>query len=138
MKIYLAAAWSRQLEIRAVAAELNELPGIQVVSRWLNEPTLPPRVENIDEFRQSRAVLDLEDVLGTEVLVRFTDDLSAETVPSRLASGARMFEMGYAYATQKKVVVVGGHQPIFDYLPEIIHVNDVEELKAWILENNRG
>lgn len=138
MKIYLAAAWSRQLEIREVAAELNELAGVQVVSRWLYEPTLPPDAEDLNKFRQARASDDLEDVLNTEVLVRFTDRITTNRVLSSLVSGARMFEMGYAYAQGKKIVAVGGHQPIFDYMPEIIHVNDVEELKAWILENNRG
>ena len=45
MKIYLAAAWSRQSEIRAVAAELNQLDGVQVENEGLfvTSTYYPPR-----------------------------------------------------------------------------------------------
>jgi hypothetical protein len=43
-----------------------------------------------------------------------------------------MFEMGLAYALGKPIVVVGGIQPIFDYLPTINHVRDIGELNGII------
>jgi nucleoside 2-deoxyribosyltransferase len=135
MRLYLAAAWSRKAEIKAIAQELNNLTiGVHVGARWLDEedPTYggPPATE----FRRERARIDVADVKSADVIVRFTDDLSSPTVPSGLASGARMFEMGYAYAFKKIIIVVGGIQPIFDYLPEIIHVEDIPALKEKLIE----
>lgn len=130
MKVYLAAAWSRREEIRLIAEDLNTLPEIQVEARWLSEPS--PEVWTVD-FLQQRAIADVQDVGSVEVLVRFTDDLSGPTVPSQLATGARMFEMGLAYALGKTIFVVGGTQPVFDYLPNIVHVKNVEELKLKLI-----
>jgi len=139
MILYLAASWSRQAEIRKISEELNGLEGIHVNSRWLEERTYSPTDRSHkDRFRRLRAEEDVADVAAADVLVRFTDDMSAKTVPVSLISGARMFEMGYAYALGKTIVVVGGHQPIFDYLPSIVHVKDLQELKKWIKENSRG
>lgn len=131
MQLYLAASWSRKDEIFAVSQALNEIPGVHVEARWLSEPV--PAVYD-DQFRAERAQHDVDDVLAADILVRFTDDLSTPTVPSSLATGARMFEMGLAYAFQKIIIVVGGHQPIFDYLPNIYHVSGVETLKGKLIE----
>lgn len=136
MRIYLAAAWSRKDEMNGIAQELNRIPGVYVDSRWLSEEASEYGGQPILEVRRNRAQIDVSDVSDADVLVRLTDDLSAKMIPSCLATGARMFEMGLAYSLGKKIVVVGGYQPIFDYLPEIIHVKDVEELKVWISENN--
>jgi hypothetical protein len=83
----------------------------------------------LDDFRRQRAQEDVEDVRAARILVRFTDDLNRPTVPAGLATGSRMFEMGLAYALGKIIIVVGGTQPIFDYLPGIFHLHDVAELK---------
>lgn len=140
MKIYLAAAWSRKNEIASLAQELNKIPGIEVNARWLHEPTTGVVSgqesyggSDVFQFRQARALYDVEDVTDSDMLIRFTDDLSGAFVPARLASGARMFEMGLAYAQKKPIVVVGGFQPIFDYLPGIIHLRCPAELKQFLL-----
>lgn len=127
MKLYLAGAWSRKAEIAAIAEELNKIPGIIVDARWLFEEV---PVEYNEAFRRERARMDVEDVRAADILVRFTDDLTKPTVPSGLATGARMFEMGLAYQMNKPIIVVGGHQPIFDYLPEIQHLLNVNRLKV--------
>jgi nucleoside 2-deoxyribosyltransferase len=141
MRIYLAGAWARKQEIKAVADDLNSLGyGIYVDSRWLDEKQIEYGGEEgtPDEIRRERAEIDISDVEDADMVVRFTDDLSAPTVPSSLATGARMVEMGVAIALGIPVVVVGGHQPIFDYLPEVTHVKDVDELKQYLLEEARG
>lgn len=132
MQLYLAAAWSRKDEVRGIAEELNKIPGVKVVARWLFEPKPNYGGEDIMSFRQARAIADVEDVAAANVLVRFSDDLSHATVPASLATGARMFEMGFAFAHGKKIIVIGGFQPIFDYLPGIIHLRTVDELKAYL------
>lgn len=120
--IYLAASWSRRREIQLVAVKLVQRE-FKVTSGWLYREIAP----------ESAALMDLEDVGRADTLVRFSDAgvvLPADslTVHFSLATGARHFEMGYAYATGKRMIVVGGRQNIFDSLPYIEHVKDEEEL----------
>lgn len=142
LKIYTAAAWSRRDEIAGVVDELVQIPGIEITARWLREPTvLGSKIVRGNRFRRRRAQEDVADVLRADMLVRFSDDLSGSTVPAKLATGSRMFEMGLAYAKGKQIVVVGGYQPIFDYLPGIVHLRHVDELKhylAGITRRKRG
>lgn len=126
MKLYLAAAFSRQQEMRDYADELEGM-GLHVTSRWLTEPPKP--LVGQQKFLRDRALDDVADIRGCDVLVRFTDDLSASTIPSQLATGGKMFETGLAYSLAKTVYIVGGHQNIFDNLPGIQHVKDFGELK---------
>ncbi len=136
LRIYIAAAWSRREEMANVAENLKAaIPGIEITSRWLQEPIGGLRMHEPElpsSFRQRRALEDLTDVRRADVLIRFTDDLSGETVPARLATGSRMFEMGIAYERAMKIIVVNGFQPIFDHLPSITHVQNVTELKNYL------
>lgn len=139
MRIYLAAAWSRKAEIRAVAVELNKIsPDIFVHSRWLEEPGDTYGGVKNETTPTQRAQTDIDDVAAADVLVRFTDDLTQPMVSSKLVTGARMFEMGYAYALGKDIVVVGGIQPIFDYLPHVVHVENVYQLKEYLIAKELG
>lgn len=128
---YFAAAWSRREEMRELAALLERLiPGFTVNSRWIKEePCFGLRGKKLNAFKQRRAMEDREDVYAADVLIRFADDLSAEMVPSKLATGARMTEMGFALGNAIPVIVVGGKQCIFDWLPEVQHVKNVVSLK---------
>jgi ACR3 family arsenite efflux pump ArsB len=125
MKLYLAAAFSRRKEILKVASKLHGL-GYTITSRWLAEA---PNMNLVQV-----AIRDLSDVRASDILIRFTDDLSMELVQSHLCTGSRMFEAGVAYEHGIQVVVVGGYQPIFDHLPDINHVRDVKELIKWLKE----
>lgn len=127
MKIYIAASWSRRSEIRKVASELEEL-GVRVGSRWLGE-CHKPSSSGREKFLRETALIDVADVRACDALVRFADDLTEMRVPSHLATGARMFEMGLAYALGKPIYVVGGKQNVFDRLPNLIHIKDAEHLK---------
>jgi len=120
LKIYIAAAWSRRDEMIEVAAQLSKIPGVKINSRWLGPQPNAKRL---------RALEDVADVRHADLLIRFTDDLTREFVPARLATGSRMFEMGMAYERKIPVIVVGGIQPIFDYLPRITHVRHLDELR---------
>src|SRR5579859_691657 len=110
LKIYIAAAWHRQLEMRQVGEELKAA-GFIVTSRWLYE--VPATGSRIKRERSKRlwAYRDIADVRKADVLVRFTDDLSGKAVPAQWATGSRMFEMGLAYERQMGIVAVGGYQP---------------------------
>jgi hypothetical protein len=129
-RVYLAAAYSRKAEIKTIADELIHL-GVDVQARWLQEPNGGPNAS--PEFLRERAEIDEEDVMCADVLIRFTDNLDKLYVPSYLATGARMVEMGMARANGAEIIVVGGHQCVFDYWEEVIHVATVEELKMYLL-----
>lgn len=128
MKVYLAAAWSRQKEIKGYAARLNDLD-VEVTSRWLDE-IHPTDGTNFHKFLRETALIDVEDVLRADAIVRFSDkeEMGFPLANSKLVSGARMFEMGLAWKEGKPIIVVGGHQNVFDYLPNIVHLKDVNSL----------
>jgi hypothetical protein len=132
MKVYLAAAFCRKEEILEVAHQLEEL-GITVTSRWLTEQKDVPTDTSKSAFLAERAQIDLDDIDRADVLVRFSDDLSSPTVPSHLATGSRMGETLYARCRHKDIIIVGGHQCVFDYLPDIYHVKNVEEMKSFLV-----
>ncbi len=132
MRVYLAAAYARKLEMRAVETFLSDIPNVVITSRWLGEETgsyCPPDPPG-------RARMDVEDIEACDVLVRFTDNLVGfDKVPARLATGARMWETGFAFASGKPCIIVGGHQCVFDYLPHMIHVRGLAELRSWLKEH---
>jgi nucleoside 2-deoxyribosyltransferase len=131
VKIYLAASFSRQAEMRDVAIRLVGLD-VEITSRWLFEEQGMKHGNARRKHMMKCAFTDLEDVRAADVLVRFTDDLTPTMVPSHLATGARMGEMMYAYAIGKPVIVVGGYQNVFDYLPNIVHLNDTNALIQYL------
>jgi hypothetical protein len=113
---------------------------IQVTSRWLDEHTCPKGTP-FDAFMQEMAEIDLYDILAADVFVRFTDDdvhvgKLTKKVPASLATGSRHFECGYAFRHGKQIIVVGGYQNVFDYLPTIEHVKNVDELITYLKEQS--
>lgn len=132
MKIYLAAAWSRQAEIREFAPELEGL-GHEITSRWLYEQPAPVGQDREQHLRET-AFIDVQDVRKADILVRFTDSkfIRQEMVPGHLLSAARMFEFGLAWAEGIPVVVVGGIQNVFDRLPNVVHLPNKEALVKFL------
>lgn len=132
MKVYLAAAWSKRLEISQVADRLRAY-GVIVTSRWLEEESTDPRTTDKEDYLQERAEIDLQDIDEADVLIRFTDtEQNQKVVASRLLSGARMVEFGYALGKGKRVFVVGGAQNIFDRLSWVTHFITVDKLIKYI------
>lgn len=127
LKVYLAAAFSRQAEVAKIAEDLKS-NGVIITSRWLTEQKYRPTESEKVEYLAKRAQEDLDDIDQADILVRFTDDLGAPMVPSHLATGSRMGEMLWAMSKDKPVLVVGGYQCVFDYLPKVLHAKTVEEL----------
>jgi nucleoside 2-deoxyribosyltransferase len=130
MKIYLAAAWGRREEILRVADRLR-LVGVEITSNWLTEEE-GMQSGSKERFLRERAYVDLQDVDRADVLVRFADTPRTRSVPRALISGARMFEMGYAKAKGKGLIVVGGKQHVFDRLADVIHVKDADALVRFL------
>jgi hypothetical protein len=157
MKVYLASAWSRRSEMQTIAKNL-ELMGHEITSRWLvnekDSSTFPAdgKASQIDtNAREAKhtenALNDVEDVLSADAIIRFSDapEMVWPLVPARLLSGARNFEFGLFYGIdyllkkwnernpdiplpRRLLFVVDGKQNIFDRLPEVMHINDINKM----------
>lgn len=130
MRVYLASSFSRQAEMRDVRAAL-EAYGVEITSRWLEE-SYSLKGYGKHRFARECAYTDLEDVKRADIVVRFSDDLSGDLIPSKLGTGARMVEFGYALALGKTLIVVSGIQNVFDFLPQVVHLKDTNELIRYL------
>lgn len=133
-KIYLAARYSRRVELCGYRADLEAL-GIEVTSRWLNgshqldnqgipitddgERRFEAGDPSVDHLRAHFATEDVADVLAAEVLVAFTEE--PRVANSR---GGRHVELGIALASGKHVVVIGPRENVFCWLPQVEHHAD--------------
>jgi predicted metal-dependent HD superfamily phosphohydrolase len=131
MKVYLAARFDRKDEMKALSLLLNEL-GIECTSRWLDEKTAPKGKKNYERFITNTAQIDADDVYAADTLIRFSDDLSTTKVPSRWCTSSRFEETGMAYAWGKKIIIVGGHQSLFDRFQNRVHVQGTAELLRYL------
>lgn len=123
-KIYLAARYSRRDEMRQIAYELEELHGHAVVSTWLMEinPLNTKLGDDSPEFYRETAQTDLADIDKADTFVFFAED-PLVGVPR----GGRHVEFGYAYATGKRMVVIGAEENIFHYLTDVFVFPTVED-----------
>ncbi len=136
MKIYLAAWYERNAEMRRYRAELEAL-GHMVTSRWIDQhggeltASMPER--EIDDNLQGAALYahkDLEDLNAANVMIFFAS-------PNGEGKGGRHFELGYAIAKQKPIIHIGRRENVFQALPTIAHydtwpeflMNDVTFMK---------
>src|SRR5208282_438343 len=139
MKVYLAAAMHRRMEIQKIVPRITAL-GITITSHWLGETAEQTAIWNqkthTDAERREHFVFmaaqDASDVRRSDVVVRFSDDLSTDTVPAKWCTASRMEECGMAHAWGKQIVIVGGHQSLFDNFAGRVHVADVDALIAFL------
>ena len=107
MKIYLAACFRQQAEVRTKADELTTL-GHECTSRWRFEP---PKGDGSEpesaEHYMRAAAADLEDINRADVLVLLTGNVST--------TGGKHFELGYAIGSGKMVVLVGPVENVFHW-----------------------
>jgi hypothetical protein len=116
MKIYLAARFERQAEMRDVARLLRAY-GYVVTSRWLEVDGLRVGTDEAPFY----AAQDVEDVAAAEVLILFTE-------PERVSRGGKDVEMGLAFGLGRTVYVCGPRVNIFHYLPAVRWFPTVVEL----------
>jgi len=115
--------------MRIVAARLDS---VTITSRWLFENQGMKHGNSREKFMRECAFTDINDVRACDVFVRFTDDLTPITIPSHLGTGARHFETGLAYALGKTIIIVGGRQNVFDFIPSFVHLKDTEALVRYL------
>lgn len=142
MKIYLAARYSRRLELCGYREELAAL-GHEVTSRWLNgshqldnqgipisddgERRFEEGDPSVDHLRAHFAAEDLVDVITAETLVAFTEEPRSGN-----SRGGRHVELGIALGTGKRVIIVGPRENVFCWLPQVEWYPDWAHLAmAW-------
>lgn len=126
MKLYIAARSERAAEADHVADKLIER-GHEVISTWHMEPasafdayvngTMPAGMQ------QHLAERDLAQLLACDGLI-----FLAEEPGSKWARNARFVEFGIALVSGHVLFLVGPHENIFSYHPNITKVSGTEEL----------
>lgn len=114
MKIYVAAMYSKRIEVREHHARILQEAGHEVTARWLWEGGLPGS-------EVASAFKDIEDVARADALVLVTNPIG-----TNFSGGGRCVEMGYAMAAGKLVIVVGERENIFCWHPDVFVVASME------------
>jgi hypothetical protein len=128
MKVYLAAAYERNPEMRVIRDQLVQL-GHEVTSRWIDQhggedlaPIEGVGLNTSPGVYVKFAYKDLDDVDAAETVVHFTGG----------GRGGRHTEFGYALARGKALVLVGEREHVFHSLPSIEWYPDPASfLQAW-------
>ena len=122
--IYLAGQYARRDELRGYAGLLT-MAGLTVNSRWLLEDApLHHSLEDFEtEWKRLTALKDYWDIQRADTMIFFAE--SPENQPRR---GGRHVEFGMALALGKKVLVVGGRENIFHFMPGVKHYETFQEL----------
>lgn len=133
MRIYLAARYSRRLELCGYREQLRSI-GHTVDAVWLNgEHQISDHGTPIGEsgealvegddgsttgraaaLRQKFAREDYRDVIMSDLLIAFT-----EPPRSNASRGGRHVELGIALGTMKRVWIVGPRENIFCWLEDV-------------------
>lgn len=150
MRIYLAARYSRRLELCGYREELQAL-GYEVQARWLNgghqisnegtpigengEALVEDGSTNVAaaQLRSKFAFDDYEDVVGSDIVISFTEPPRSEH-----SRGGRHVEFGIALALKKPVMVVGHRENIFHWLPHVKFVHDWPSAVKFLLWKASG
>jgi hypothetical protein len=119
MRIYVAAAFQRQDEMRGVRDVLQAL-GHEVTSRWLDETATGP--EGLSSLPDPAvgapyALVDIEDLAAADTVISFTYEADS-------GRGGRHVEFGLAIAYGKRIILVGPRQHVFHCLPQVEHYVD--------------
>jgi hypothetical protein len=122
--VYIAGQYARRDELRIYQHSFLGR-NIHVTSRWLMEDAaLNHSLTEFDpEWKRLTALKDYWDIQRADTLIFFAEE--PEQQPRR---GGRHVEFGMALALGKKVLVVGGEENIFHYMPQVKHYSSFEQL----------
>lgn len=129
MRVYLAARYSRHIEMQGYAEQLRDA-GHEVTSRWImgshqltldGQPLGPDRERMFEDGhpdlaaqRQQFAQQDWDDLMVADTVVSFT-----EPPRSNQSRGGRHVEFGGALATGKRTIVVGWRENVFHSMQQV-------------------
>lgn len=142
MKIYLAARYSRRVELLGYKSLLEAI-GHDVTSRWLPgehqilDGQMPGKAGEAEvesgssqaatELRERFAREDWQDLVSADAVISFT-----EAPRSKSSRGGRHVEFGAALALNKICIVVGPRENVFHCLPAVTVVRSIAEAVAWL------
>jgi hypothetical protein len=119
-RVYLAARFARNAEVRAAADDLRSR-GIAVVSSWFdNAPLLEQELAPSGRAAQA-ALSDLRELRLATTLVAFTEDPGQQNG----GRGGRHTELGIAIGLGLRIILVGRREHVFHCLP------GVERFDTW-------
>ena len=124
MKIYIAACFVQQAEVRTKALELEAL-GHECTSSWRYEKGAGDGSEpEMKDHYTTAALCDLKDIGRSDVLLLLTAQVSR--------SGGKHVETGYALAKNKRVILVGPRRAenVFHWLVPEYYENWAEFLRS--------
>ena len=104
--------------------------GIEVLSAWteLDCPSSDGFTGIATERRALQAMMDVQQLVGSNVLVSFSDAAAADP------RGGKHVETGIALALGKRILLVGSAENVFHNLPDVEHLSDWPGCLARILE----
>ena len=118
MKVYLAARFSRQEEMK-IYRDMIEALGHAVTSRWLNHK--PEEDAQFERVGAQYAQQDMNDVYACDLFLLFTDG-------ERQSRGGRHVELGMALAWAKRCGIVGPKENIFHWHHDIEEYADIHDV----------
>lgn len=126
MRIYLAARYTRRLELCEYKAQL-EAAGHRVTSRWLLKPERVTDAgapadeagETLVAEAERAADEDVTDVTMADLLLAFTEDPKGNAAGA--GRGGRHVELGLALGLGRWVIIVGPRENLFCWLTDIYH-----------------
>jgi nucleoside 2-deoxyribosyltransferase len=100
IKLYVAGPWADRENVRKIADKVREA-GFVVTSNWLDVAEAPePGQPGRDEYLQTQAVQDLQNVMEADGLV-YVNSMKSE---------GKATEFGVALATLKPIIIVGNRE----------------------------
>jgi hypothetical protein len=138
--IYLAASYSRRLELLGYRKEL-EAAGHTVVSTWVDGHHEKPGQEAVDDGDGKRfnapdedvagwASEDVADVLASDCIISFTGTGGRGGRHVEFGIGLGMKEMGQIEYPDMRLMIVGPREHVFHYLPGVEVYADWDECLA--------
>lgn len=138
MRVYLAAAFDRQQEMKEKAKFFTSNK-CDISSTWLTEEVFS--ASSISEYTaREYSTRDLQEVASSDLLVLFTENLypslwkrlvtfvkSLFGINPRVLTGGRFVEFGIAAALHKQILVIGPSENIFMQLPHVLRFNTWKE-----------
>lgn len=138
MKIYLAARYSRRLELVGYKDQL-QAQGHEVPARWLlgqhqldnegrpigedGEALVEAGSDDAGYYREKFAQDDYDDVLSSDLLIAFTEEPRSGN-----SRGGRHVELGLALGRGIPVIIVGPRENVFCWLPQVTRFGAFDEL----------
>lgn len=125
-RIYVATSWNNKEEANAAAEQLRAA-GYIVDCRWLSvHDDVPVDDPRRPEFLKEQALNDLEDILNSDVFI-----LLNQFQKRGEETSGKAVEMGFAFATQRPVIMIGEPTNVFHYL-DFPQFPDLETAISWM------